>query len=726
MKKIVSIMLALALVLTSAVAASATFTAGVHNEANGVTITAYPSTDYTDSNSPIRSLPMLTLNNTTLDTTNPYTLDSRYTIGAYNVASDSTTHTKLYYLKTFNNANLATNVNGYYYENSDATYTGSGSDGIVTFHYKNVGTIDGSSIDMDIRVDSLIVRGGYSPCPGVGFFTISDTVSQCAASNYQDLVSLGKSTKSGHPHIYAKFTMIPKYHNSGEVVRRPFVFNAWDMDYHADNGYDFTESFAAGSGFTNDYYVFTSTKLDHQYLSTNTDYGSAGYVYWSCPSTVDGVQDPYAHTECGVYAKTSGEGSFSFTISAMSYGTVMSVSADASTVAKKYNVSYDPNGGTFSDTTTTSKFDAEYDQNATVTVKGASNDGYLPTRTGYTFTGWNTAANGSGTARAAGSTFSMPAEDVTLYAQWTSTQLPDPPYILYYDRNTLLKKIKITDTSATHTITADPIATGAESGLTGIVDGLPTREGWLFAGWYTSAPAAVGRTAGDAYPRSFTISTYQSSASDNVELYAGWVPVSDVTKDANDEKNYGVGMTTLGGFSMQGVQVRSPELAEIYQPENKNTVNPGIRFVTVYNKTMLNQLGSLKPQAFTRADGDIPVYESGAVRYGYVLTANLTGLTDLKWNSSNAIKTDCTKSDHNRDHRNFGSYILSTTVIKFDDSGDISNYGSRLFEARAFVTYTDCNGYQRVRYSTYDSSKFAGGCRTCYNDANEWAQLHRV
>jgi uncharacterized repeat protein (TIGR02543 family) len=40
------------------------------------------------------------------------------------------------------------------------------------------------------------------------------------------------------------------------------------------------------------------------------------------------------------------------------------------------------------------------------------------TRTGFTFNGWNTAANGSGTARAAGSTFNMGNATVTLYAQW--------------------------------------------------------------------------------------------------------------------------------------------------------------------------------------------------------------------------------------------------------------------------------------------------------------------
>jgi 6-phosphogluconolactonase len=40
------------------------------------------------------------------------------------------------------------------------------------------------------------------------------------------------------------------------------------------------------------------------------------------------------------------------------------------------------------------------------------------TRSGYTFSGWNTQANGTGTARPAGATFKITG-DVTLYAQWT-------------------------------------------------------------------------------------------------------------------------------------------------------------------------------------------------------------------------------------------------------------------------------------------------------------------
>ena len=43
-----------------------------------------------------------------------------------------------------------------------------------------------------------------------------------------------------------------------------------------------------------------------------------------------------------------------------------------------------------------------------------------PTRTGYTFNGWNTASDGSGTAYATGSTIT-PSGNVTLYAQWKTT-----------------------------------------------------------------------------------------------------------------------------------------------------------------------------------------------------------------------------------------------------------------------------------------------------------------
>ena len=78
-----------------------------------------------------------------------------------------------------------------------------------------------------------------------------------------------------------------------------------------------------------------------------------------------------------------------------------------------------------------------YEYGATVTVLGNTgdliriNDG----GTSYRFTGWNTKADGSGSDQAEGSTFTMGASNVTLYAQWTPYVLrdtgPAEGYIFY-------------------------------------------------------------------------------------------------------------------------------------------------------------------------------------------------------------------------------------------------------------------------------------------------------
>ena len=76
-----------------------------------------------------------------------------------------------------------------------------------------------------------------------------------------------------------------------------------------------------------------------------------------------------------------------------------------------FSVTYDGNG---SDGGSAPTDDGNYLSGASVTVKSNSF-----TKTGYNFTGWNTAANGSGTSYAAGATFSISAS-TTLYAQWAS------------------------------------------------------------------------------------------------------------------------------------------------------------------------------------------------------------------------------------------------------------------------------------------------------------------
>jgi uncharacterized repeat protein (TIGR02543 family) len=77
-----------------------------------------------------------------------------------------------------------------------------------------------------------------------------------------------------------------------------------------------------------------------------------------------------------------------------------------------YTVTYDGNGNTGGSVPTDN---LTYQQNETVTVKDNAN-GLV--KTGYTFAGWNTATDGSGTNINSGANFAMGAEDIILYAKW--------------------------------------------------------------------------------------------------------------------------------------------------------------------------------------------------------------------------------------------------------------------------------------------------------------------
>lgn len=95
-----------------------------------------------------------------------------------------------------------------------------------------------------------------------------------------------------------------------------------------------------------------------------------------------------------------------FTFSAGQFNAAVDLSMTLRTVT------YNGNGGTGTEPTDS----ASYWPGTPVTVLGA---GSL-VRTGYTFSGWNTAADGSGSAYAPAATFSSPDANTTLFAQWTA------------------------------------------------------------------------------------------------------------------------------------------------------------------------------------------------------------------------------------------------------------------------------------------------------------------
>lgn len=95
------------------------------------------------------------------------------------------------------------------------------------------------------------------------------------------------------------------------------------------------------------------------------------------------------------------------------------------TLNPTYTVTYDGNGNTGGSVPIDN---SNYQQNQTVTVLG--NPGNL-IRAGYSFSGWNTQTNGSGTTYTASQTFSIGGANVTLYALWTA----NPTYTVTYNGN---------------------------------------------------------------------------------------------------------------------------------------------------------------------------------------------------------------------------------------------------------------------------------------------------
>jgi hypothetical protein len=93
------------------------------------------------------------------------------------------------------------------------------------------------------------------------------------------------------------------------------------------------------------------------------------------------------------------------------------VNAFTYTSAVRYAVTYVGNGWT-SGTVPTDDTAYQYDDTVTVAAAGTM------ARSGYSFDGWNTAANGTGTAYAAGFQYRIHADD-TLYAQWLPVAIED-------------------------------------------------------------------------------------------------------------------------------------------------------------------------------------------------------------------------------------------------------------------------------------------------------------
>ena len=201
-------------------------------------------------------------------------------------------------------------------------------------------------------------------------------------------------------------------------------------------------------------------------LTTNT-FAQTGFNFAGWNTKADGTGSNYGNSA-----------PYSFTTSTTLYAQWVS-----NGVAITYSVTFDANGGTGSMANQTSGSSAALTSNQY-------------TRPNYTFSGWTTVPNGSGTAYANGATYAFGAS-TNLYAQWTPIT-----YTVTFNSHNPSGGSSTTSTQ-----------TGNVTSATGLTANTFSYTGYNFTGWNSLADGTGTAFANDA--------TYAFDAS--LTLYAQWV-----------------------------------------------------------------------------------------------------------------------------------------------------------------------------------------------------------
>jgi uncharacterized repeat protein (TIGR02543 family) len=176
-----------------------------------------------------------------------------------------------------------------------------------------------------------------------------------------------------------------------------------------------------------------------------------------------------------------------------SWGGVRLLRPNTSQSATTYTVTFNANSATGG--TAPSAMSAN--QGASITLPGQGN----LTRTGYTFGGWNTSADGSGTPYAAGSSYTVTG-NATLYAKWDA----------------IINTVTFNANGSTGGIAPATMSANQGASITLPYCGSPFKTGYAFAGWNTSANGnGTTYAAGTSY-----------TVIDDITLYVKWDVVNAV------------------------------------------------------------------------------------------------------------------------------------------------------------------------------------------------------
>ena len=313
--------------------------------------------------------------------------------------------------------------------------------------------------------------------------------------------------------------------------------------------------------------------------------------------------------------------------------------------ANTYTVAFNSNGGTG----TINSVSCTYDTAKTLPA-------CTFTKNGYTFTGWNTKADGTGTSYAPGASVSnltsTQGATVTLYAQWSKGS-----YTIVFNAN-----------NGTGTMNNQVCAFDEEITLSA---NTYTRTGYTFAGWNTQSNGN-----GTSYSDKASVKNLASSGS--MTLYAQWTPItytiafngnggtstmSSVSCTYDSAKTLPTCTFTKTGYSFDGWNTKADGTGISYADKVsvKNLTSTQGGTVTLYAKWKANTY----TVAFNSNGGTGTMSSMTGCTYDntYYLTDNkfkLTGYMFAGWNT----KADGTGT----------SYADCATVANLATSGTVTLY----------------------------------------------------
>jgi uncharacterized repeat protein (TIGR02543 family) len=428
-------------------------------------------------------------------------------------------------------------------DNSEYTYYNSSNPGWGTYTYTVTFAEQGTTPSYNIYSSVQNYLGSAEMTFSVNGQTVTKaeegqqvdiTLPTPSANQYWEVSSLDVTiTKDDATHFH--FTM-----PANAVTVTASLHTEWQQVYHiTDNS-------------TNGHVVVSGGDADGDFnegeIATLTPTPDTGYEY-----VVNSLTATNNYTHTAIDLTDNGNGTWSFQMPAA----VVIVSATFSwNTEYDYTVHFDKNANDATNTMADQVFKFGVSQALTANTF---------TREGYTFTGWNTKSNGSGTSYTDGQSVSdltTVHETVTLYAQWTPYNPGNDPgnettYTVHFDAN-----------GGEGTMSNQSFQPGVWQSLNANTF---TREGYTFTGWNTKSDGS-----GTSYTNQENI--YITSS---MTLYAQWsslltgnhYAVHFDKNDANARGSMADQMFTVG--EAQALTANAFHINVLYPFKNWNTKADG-------------------------------------------------------------------------------------------------------------------------------------------------------